>query len=87
MDKKTNTNRLEYLDLYRGIGIFAMVLGHIYIGALFDQFIHAFHMPMFFIVSGFFISGKEPFFEFFFHKIKKLLIPYIVCSFLILGIY
>ena len=30
-----------------------MVMRHIGVGATFDKFIHAFHMPMFFLVSGF----------------------------------
>ena len=65
MDKK----RIEYVDIFRGIGIILMILGHIgYIG-IFDKIIrhvgfnvsadivvHAFHMPMFFVVSGFFYS-------------------------------
>lgn len=51
--------RLDYVDAFRGLGIIAMVMGHIGFGEIFDHFIHAFHMPMFFFISGFFYrKGK-----------------------------
>ena len=43
--------RIEYIDVYRGLGIILMIMGHIYFGKLFDIFIHAFHIPMFFIID------------------------------------
>lgn len=46
--------RLDYVDAFRGLGIIAMVMGHIGFGEIFDHFIHAFNMPMFFFISGFF---------------------------------
>ena len=72
-----NDRRKDYIDIYRGIGILFMVVGHVYIGYAFDKFSHAFHMPMFFFVSGYFFSikGKR---EFFCNKLKTLLIPYFV---------
>ena len=51
MCERNYTNRIEYIDYYRAIGIVMMVMGHIGFGATFDKFIHAFHMPMFFLVS------------------------------------
>lgn len=36
--------RLDYVDAFRGLGIIAMVMGHIGFGEIFDHFIHAFHM-------------------------------------------
>ena len=47
-------SRMDYIDLYRAFGIILMVMGHIGFGGKFDKFIHAFHMPMFFFISGFF---------------------------------
>lgn len=38
------------IDIYRGIGILCMLLGHIGFGGLVDYVIHAFHMPMFFLI-------------------------------------
>ena len=47
------TDRIEYIDIFRSLGIIAMVMGHVGYGDIFDFFIHAFHMPMFF---GFLVS-------------------------------
>lgn len=47
-------------DVMKGIGIFLMVLGHT-IGpeSTIHRFIYAFHMPLFFILSGFFTKQIE----------------------------
>ena len=52
-------NRVEWMDVFRGTGIILMIMGHIGFGDYFDIFIHAFHMPMFFFISGFFFKHKE----------------------------
>lgn len=74
-----DSNRVEYVDVLRGIGIILMILGHIGFGATFDIYIHAFHMPLFFFVSGFFYQKDSHItFKEFLKKIsKQLLIPYL----------
>ena len=74
--------RIGYVDLYRGIGIILMIMAHIGFGSLFDYYIHAFHMPMFFFVSGFFYKSDSPD-KFFKQKIKTLIIPYVFYTFII----
>lgn len=70
--------RLDYIDVFRSLGIIAMVLGHIGFGGKFDHFIHAFHMPMFFFISGFFYRRRDcSIGEYVGKKGKSLLIPYI----------
>ena len=69
-------NRVKYVDLYRGIGIILMIMAHIGFGGVFDHYIHAFHMPMFFFVSGYFFKLNSPK-RFFWQKAKTLLIPYV----------
>lgn len=53
MSNKEHYGRIGYIDFLRGFGIICMVMGHIGFGTLFDKLIHCFHMPMFFIISGF----------------------------------
>ena len=65
------------MDVFRACGIILMVMGHIGFGDRFDKFIHAFHMPMFFFISGFFykksnISIKAVIAK----KSRTLIIPY-----------
>ena len=52
-------SRVEYIDLFRAIGIILMIMGHIKFGSHFDKWIHAFHMPMFFFISGWFYRRKD----------------------------
>ena len=71
-------SRIEYIDLFRAVGIILMIMGHIKFGSIFDKWIHAFHMPMFFFVSGWFYKQKENVGHLIIRKIKTLLAPYIV---------
>lgn len=78
MEKTTSKQRLDYIDVFRSLGIIAMVMGHISFGGAFDHFIHAFHMPMFCFISGFFYRRRDcSIGEYVGKKAKSLLIPYI----------
>ena len=51
--------RDKTIDIMRGISIIVMIMGHIGIGIAshdknFSTWYHAWHMPVFYIVSGFF---------------------------------
>ena len=46
--------RLEEFDLLKGVGILSVVLGHSAISEPLHEMIYSFHMPLFFMVSGFF---------------------------------
>ncbi|MBR3255377.1 MAG: acyltransferase family protein [Clostridia bacterium] len=86
-NKKVNKKRIDYIDIYRAFGIILMIMGHIGFGKRFDYFIHAFHMPMFFIVSGFFFKSGVNFKEFTVKKVKSLLLPYFVFGILFYFIW
>lgn len=78
--------RIDYIDIFKGIGIILMIMGHIGFGEHFDVFIHAFHMPMFFFVSGFLYNNKQiTFNSFVCKKAKALLVPYLFFGLLHLG--
>ena len=75
-------HRIEYIDFFRGIGIILMIMNHVDFGGVIYHFSHAFHMPMFFIISGFLYSRKtkeqlstEAFLT---KKAKSLLLPYFI---------
>ena len=74
---KTTRDRIVWLDVARGIGIVLMVAGHIGYGKLFDHWIHAFHMPLFFFISGYLYVTPSSFGKFLKKKMKTLLVPYI----------
>ncbi len=52
-------------------------MGHIWFGSVFDYYIHAFHMPMWFILSGYFFDAKKNTKYYILKKMKELLAPYI----------
>ena len=73
--------RIEYIDIYRAIGILCMVAGHVNFGPIFGIFIHAFHMPMFYIASGYFFRSNIKFKDYIKKKVKTLIVPYIIFGF------
>lgn len=79
--------RVSYIDAYKSIGILLMVLGHIGLGQVFDIVIHTFHMPMFFVISGYLFKcnkhEKISITQYLMKKAKALLVPYICCGMII----
>lgn len=47
------------IDITKAIGILLMVLGHCAIPSVLINFIFSFHMPLFFILSGYFFKEKD----------------------------
>lgn len=81
------TNRLQWLDTAKGIAILLMVLGHSSIPSILSNFIWAFHMPLFFIASGWTTNWqKTDFIGFTKRKFRTLLVPFFVYSLVVLLI-
>ena len=75
----SNNKMIDYIDVYKGIGIFLMLVAHVSFWGKIDHFIHAFHMPMFFFVSGFLYRKKDtPILRVIAGKARALLLPYFV---------
>lgn len=73
--------RVNYIDWLRTIGIILMVLAHIPLSTEFVHWTHGFHMPLFFVISGFLYSGGR---NLLFKKnYKKMIVPYL--SFSVIG--
>ena len=82
------TKRLPYIDQLKGLAILLVVIGHVYNFNIPNpnehflfRMIYSFHLPLFFIASGFvgkIISDKS--LEFLQKKFRSLMIPYIVVS-------
>lgn len=78
------SNRIVWIDMAKAIGLYLMIAGH---GPLLDkvgdQFVYAFHMPLFFILSGLLYKPRS-----FGETIKKdwvrLLCPYLIINFICL---
>ena len=78
--------RVHYLDYAKGIAIILVVLGHICNEGNIKTYIYSFHMPLFFIISGYLFnySNLNSFKEFIYKRINGILIPY--CTFSIINI-
>lgn len=78
MQASRTGGRIENIDVAKALGLFLVIIGHSVAKGFLRGPIFAFHMPLFFIVSGmtyrFSRNGQE-----FFQKIKgaakKLLVP------------
>ena len=68
--------RIEYVDIAKGLGILLVVWGHSS-KILFNE-IYAFHMPLFFFIAGFFFNSTIPFKTFINKKVQSLIIPYFI---------
>ena len=78
-ENKNEDKRIGYVDIFRGIGIIFMVLGHIGLGKGFHHYIHAFHMPMFFFIAGFcYKKHTRQIYEYIKSKALSLLLPYTI---------
>ena len=60
------------VDVAKGIGIQLVVLGHMKIA-----WISTFHMPFFFLLSGYFLSAKLPMKDYAYRRMRQLLVPYL----------
>lgn len=89
--------RLQWVDYAKGIGIFLVVVGHVIRGlenssilqsspllSKVDQWIYAFHMPLFFFISGLFVqrSLSKPLKDYVLDKVYVIAYPYFVWSLL-----
>ncbi len=70
-------NRLEYIDVARGIAIILMIFAHTCHEPITRRIIYSFHMPIFFVISGYFYK-KRKFKEELEKDFFSLIIPYFI---------
>ena len=93
-------DRLGWLDRARGIGLVLVVAGHAMVGLLsagaaapemkvINDFIYAFHMPLFFMLAGMTSAGlmKQPLGTFAQRVGLRTLYPYVLWSIIFLGVH
>lgn len=80
------SQREKAFDIAKGIGMLAVILGHMSIPIKMGDFIFSFHMPLFFLINGYFFKKKEiSNTKYIITKIKTLILPYIMtCIFVII---
>lgn len=80
---RVKMERKTYIDIAKGIAVILVIMGHCeYTDFRLLVWLYTFHMPLFFIINGLFISiDKYPTLkEFVKKKAKTLLVPYFILS-------
>jgi len=83
--------RIVYLDLVKLFTIYLVIMGHVIammvngytVGGRMYAFIYSFHMPLFMMLSGYFISSKtlsKTFPIFIMSKAQQLILPALTCT-------
>lgn len=67
--------RRDDIDILKGIGIILVLIGHSFQHGLHFNIIYSFHMPLFFIVAGYFFK-KKPIIDLLKKDFGRLLVPY-----------
>lgn len=68
-------DRLEWVDVARGVGIIAVVAGHVWTTGALREAVYSFHMPLFFILSGY-LSRPQPPLQFTLRQLSGQMRPY-----------
>lgn len=76
LERQANKVRIDWIDMAKGWGIICVIIGHMIQGTFIDNWIYSFHMPLFFLISGYVFSTKYNFLEFVKRKVKSILVPY-----------
>lgn len=73
--------RLQWLDITRALAIILMVLGHTSIPRTASNFIFSFHMPVFFLASGWCMNWRKySLSDLMKRRCKTLLLPFVIYS-------
>ncbi len=87
LNGETGQNSFEWILIAKGVGIVLVVIGHFYpqISPAYwieiRQIIYSFHMPLFFIISGYLYRyGKHSYRDLIKIKVKRLLYPFVTIA-------
>ena len=80
---KLQKERIQYLDIARGLSIILMVMFHVIPKCLISEIVYSFHVPLFIIISGYFFKDEEPIKILLKKIVTNLLIPYAIIILLV----
>lgn len=71
--------RINWIDNIKGFGILSVIIGHTILPNDLHVLIYTFHMPLFFLLSGYFLFYKDrPYIENLKNKAISLLVPFVI---------
>ena len=85
--------RIKWVDVAKSLGLFLVFWGHLLYGGssvagVMNRAIYSFHMPMYFILSGYVVKNDtQPFIDYLRNKACRILLPAVLCYVLTIPIY
>lgn len=73
-----------HFDIAKGIGIILVIIGHT-VGGLVHKFIFSFHMPLFFLIGGYFFHERDQR-QLISKNFRRLLVPYIFTCIVVIAL-
>lgn len=78
-------NRIDWIDISKGIGVILLVIGHMpSIPYVLQNWIYSFHMPLFFFLSGYTFKVKDCLKDSIKKMFRKLIVPYLIYNIIFL---
>lgn len=74
--KDVAAKRLEYVDIAKGISMLCIIAGHMGVAKI-DRFVFTFHVPIFFLISGYFYNYRKGIVK---KRLKQMILPYLLTS-------
>ena len=84
-DKTARGGRISYIDVAKGISMICIILGHLNCHAI-NRVVFPFHVPVFFLITGYFTDRESGLRDFVKKKARTLLVPYFVTCLAIIVI-
>lgn len=78
--------RIAYFDIAKFVAMMMVILGHFGVPDI-NRFVFSFHVPLFFLISGYFFKPNKNTWSLVKLKARQLLIPYIFVMFSVIFIY
>ena len=75
--------RAKHIDVARGLAVLGIMMGHFWIDGI-VRVVYPFHLSVFFLVSGYFLSADQPMRPFLKKKLRTLIVPYYLTSLVII---
>ena len=78
--------RIEWIDMAKGYGILLVIYGHIDEFGTIGRWIYSFHVPIFFLLSGYVFNSDGGWKQFLKKKCRTILVPYFAYGIPILAV-
>ena len=79
--------RIVWVDIFRGLAIIAVVIGHSGTLTQIQRFVYSFHIAAFFFISGYILNPQKDLSLLIIDRAKRLLIPFFSIRFLLYILY